>query len=156
MQNTEAAQKTEAVQINHSMEDVQNTETVQNTKRKGDQVSKLENMEGRKKIKDMDVDERRSYHREQYRKRMEKLKGGDIVNLREKWSTEKELKRREKRCLNEEGFKQSRSVERVNERSKKRLKDEEGSKKSVPIRRQNFEQRNGQIMSPSSKSENVK
>ena len=59
---------------------------------------------------------------------MEKLKGGDIVNLREKWSTEKELQRREKRCLNEEGFKQSRSVEKVNERSKKRLKDEEGFK----------------------------
>ena len=77
-----------------------------------------------KKVKDMNEEERRSYHRKQYKRRKDELSLEEIVKLREDWSSRKSTDRGKKRDKDEEGFKQSRCAEKSTEREKERKENE--------------------------------
>ena len=116
-QNEVSGQNSEVIQTTGNMQGNQSRETTQtNAKRKQEDNG---SMNVRKKIKDMNDDEKRCYQREQYKKRKELLKQEDIVKLRQKWSSDKESERKEKRFFNEDEFQKNMREEKAKTKIKK-------------------------------------
>ena len=85
----------------------------------------------KKKIKDMTIEERRTYNREKYRERKERLRNDELEKLQNAWKENKSNSRNKLRNNDEVSFKATMANEKCQERAKKRIVNDKSFKTNM-------------------------